>query len=398
MVFIYFAPVMQRIYIPILVSLVTVLFSCESKDNKEEVSTLIEAKRAEVAPDKRVALWDLRFENDSLKGETNQPEALKELIEELNSQQINFTDAVLRLPDAELGEKTKALVTISVANIRSEPKHSAELATQALMGTPLNVLKEDDGWFLVQTPDGYLSWVDRAGIHLMTEAELEHWFREPKVVITALTGYVWKSTDKSEMVSDLVAGDIMTIAEESKDQLKVNLPDGRQGWISSSDAQDWESWIASRNTTPEALITTAKQMMGTPYLWGGTSIKGVDCSGFTKTIFYLNGQIIPRDASQQINEGDLVDTDKNWDKLQVGDLLFFGVKETPEKKERVVHVGMWIGNGEFIHSRGLVRISSFDPENPNYDEYELGRYLRTKRIVNVPSEHILSVSELLTNN
>ena len=266
------------------------------------------------------------------------------------------------------------------------------------MGTPLNVLKEDDGWFLVQTPDGYLSWVDRAGIHLMTEEELERWFREPKVVFTSLIGYVWKTEDQSEMVSDLVAGDILTIAEETKDQLKVNLPDGRQGWISASDAEDWESWIASRNTSPEALITTAKQMMGTPYLWGGTSIKGVDCSGFTKTIYYLNGQIIPRDASQQINEGELVDADKNWDKLQVGDLLFFGVKGTPEKKERVVHVGMWIGNGEFIHSRGLVRISSFDPENPNYDEYELGRYLRTKRIVNVPSEHVLSVSELLTNN
>ncbi|PZX56834.1 SH3 domain-containing protein [Algoriphagus ratkowskyi] len=389
---------MKKIYIPIFVSLISASFSCNNKESSEEVSNLIEAKRAEVAPDKRVALWDLTFENDSLKGETNQPEALKALIESLNSKQIKYTDAVNRLPDAGLGEKTKGLVTISVANIRSNPKHSAELATQALMGTPLNVLKEDDGWYLVQTPDGYLSWVDRAGIHLMTEAELEHWFKEPKVVITALTGYVWKDEAKTEMVSDLVAGDILTIQSETKDQLKISLPDGREGFISADEAQEWNSWIASRNTNPETLISTAKQMMGAPYLWGGTSIKGVDCSGFTKTIFYLNGQIIPRDASQQINEGDLVDADKNWDKLQVGDLLFFGTKGTDEKKERVVHVGMWIGNGEFIHSRGLVRISSFDPENPNYDEYELNRYLRTKRIVNVPSENVLSVSELLTNN
>lgn len=387
---------MKRIYVPILALLTTALFSCDANRNTEEVSSLIEAKRAEVAPDKRVALWDLTFENDSLKGQTDQPEALGELIESLRSRQINFTDAVLRLPDSSLGDKTRALVTISVANIRSNPRHSAELATQALMGTPLNVLKEDGGWFLVQTPDGYLSWVDRAGIQLMTEAELEHWYRTPKVVFTSLVGHVWKGTDHTEMVSDLVAGDILTISGEAKDQFNVTLPDGREGWISADEAQEWESWIASRTTTPEALISTAKQMMGTPYLWGGTSIKGVDCSGFTKTIYYLNGQIIPRDASQQINEGELVDADKNWDKLQVGDLLFFGVKGTPEKKERVVHVGMWIGNGEFIHSRGLVRISSFDPNNPNYDEYELGRYLRTKRIVNVPSENVLSVSTLLT--
>lgn len=388
---------MKRIYIPIVVCLIAVLFSCKNSDNNEQVNKLIEGKRAEIAPDKRVALWDLDFEGDSLKGETDQPEALEDLIDELKSQQINFTDAVLRLPDASLGEKNKALVTISVANIRSHPKHSAELATQALMGTPLNVLKEDDGWFLVQTPDGYLSWVDRAGIHLMTEEELENWYKEPKIVFTSLIGYVWKSEAQQEMVSDLVAGDILTIQEETNDHFKVTLPDGRQGWISADEAQDWDSWISSRSTAPEKLISTAKQMMGTPYLWGGTSIKGVDCSGFTKTIYYLNGQIIPRDASQQINEGELVDADKNWDKLQVGDLLFFGVKGTEEKKERVVHVGMWIGNGEFIHSRGLVRISSFDPENPNYDEYELGRYLRTKRIANVPSENILSVSELLTN-
>ncbi|WP_425638866.1 NlpC/P60 family protein [Algoriphagus yeomjeoni] len=389
---------MQRIYIPIVVSLITVLISCENKNNNEEVNSLIEAKRAEVAPDKRVALWDLNFENDSLKGETDQPEELLSLIEELNSQQINFIDAVTRLPEAALGEKTKALVTISVANIRSNPKHSAELATQALMGTPLNVLKEDDGWFLVQTPDGYLSWVDRAGIHLMSEAELEQWFKEPKIVYTSLYGHVWDSPRQENMISDVVAGDILTFEGENHSYAEVSLPDGRLGYIPFAETMIWEDWIASRNTSPEALITTAKQMMGTPYLWGGTSIKGVDCSGFTKTIYYLNGQIIPRDASQQINEGELVDADKDWDRLQVGDLLFFGVKGTPEKKERVVHVGMWIGNGEFIHSRGLVRISSFDPTNPNYDEYELGRYLRTKRIINVPSEHVLSVSELLTNN
>lgn len=374
-----------------------VVFSCQSPNSGQEVTQLIEEFRSIYAPDKRVALWTLSFENDSLKGETNLSEAYQTLLDSLEKHEIKFTNAVNQLPDPALGDQIKALVTISVANIRSQPKHSAELATQALMGTPLNVLKEDDGWFLVQTPDQYLAWVDRAGIQLMTENELKAWFRAPKLVFTDLVGYVWKTEDGKEMVSDLVAGDLLTIENESPSHYFISLPDKRKGWVSKSQSELWESWIASRNTNPETLINTAKQMMGSPYLWGGTSIKGMDCSGFTKTIFYLNGQIIPRDASQQINEGELIDADKNWEKLQVGDLLFFGEKATNEKKERVVHVGMWIGNGEFIHSRGLVRISSFDPSHPNYDEYELNRYLRTKRIVNVPSENILSVANLLTN-
>jgi SH3-like domain-containing protein len=389
---------MKRIQLPILAFLLLVIYSCDQKDDSDLVNSSIESMRAEVAPDKRIALWDINFENDSLKGETNLPDALGELIDELNTKKVEFTNAVRVLPDSEIGTKSKGLITISVANIRSNPKHSAELATQALMGTPMNVLKKEGGWYLVQTPDSYLAWVDAAGIHLMTEEELEHWYREPKVVFTKLIGYVWKSTEDSEIVSDLVAGDILTIQEETKNQLKVSLPDGRSGWVKIDEVQDWQSWIASRSTSSENLISTAKQMMGTPYLWGGTSIKGVDCSGFTKTIYFLNGQIIPRDASQQVNEGELVDADKNWDKLEVGDLLFFGEKATEHNKERVVHVGMWIGNGEFIHSRGRVRISSFDPENPNYDEYELGRYLRTKRIINVPSEHVLSVSKLISTD
>ena len=85
---------------------------------------------------------------------------------------------------------------------------------------------------------------------------------------------------------------------------------------------------------------------------------------------------------------------KNWENLEVGDLLFFGSKATADSKERVVHVGMWIGNNSFIHSRGRVRISSFDPASPDYDEYELNRYLRTKRIIGKESKNIKNVEGL----
>ncbi|WP_186757778.1 C40 family peptidase [Echinicola salinicaeni] len=370
------------------------LWACQPEANND-LSPIIDQIKSEFAPDKRVALFNLAYEGDTLKGETNLPNALETLESKLDSMGLEYINEVKLLPDADLEGKTHGVVTISVANIRSAPKHSAELATQATMGTPLGVLKKAGSWYLVQTPDKYISWVDAAGIALMDEKEFQAWEDAEKVIFTGLLGYVYEDKSEQMMVSDLTAGNVLEVKANAQNHYEVQLPDGRSGYINKQSAAPFHSWLGTRELSDENLINTAKNMMGVPYLWGGTSIKGVDCSGFTKTIYYLNGQVIPRDASQQVHEGELVDTDKNWDNLRVGDLLFFGRKATDDRPERIVHVGMWIGDNSFIHSRGRVRISSFDPSSPNYDEYELGRYLRTKRIRQVPSENIISVDKVI---
>jgi gamma-D-glutamyl-L-lysine dipeptidyl-peptidase len=373
--------------------IVMLSFSCQEKHD-DRSADLIEEARKEFAPDKRVALFDIRMEGQTLEGETNLPQALENLKTRLEAEGIHVEDQVRILPDMEDG-KNFGLVTISVANIRSAPKHSAELATQATLGTPVNVLKKEDTWYLIQTPDQYISWVDAAGIELMDQNSLQNWNKAPKVIFTSLIGYVYTDESKKAMVSDLTAGNVLELVKETKNFYEVKLPDGRKGVIEKELSESLESWIASRETSHANLVSTAKNMMGVPYLWGGTSIKGVDCSGFTKTIFFLNGQIIPRDASQQIHEGEEVDRDKNWENLEIGDLLFFGKPATDSSPERIIHVGMWIGNNEFIHSRGRVRISSFDPESEHYDEYELNRYLRTKRVVGKQSQNILAVEKFI---
>lgn len=376
----------------LMLVLTTLMPSCKQEDRPVAI---IDHFRTLHAPDKRVALFDIQWENGKLTGETNLPEALKQLEDSLAAADIQYQTEVAVLPDASLSGFHHGVVTLSVANLRSQPKHSAELATQATLGTPVAVLKENDGWYLIQTPDKYLSWVDAAGIALMDTQALNDWYASKKAVFLPLTGHVYGNPNEESLVSDLVAGNILEILQEGPDYTEVKLPDGRAGFVNSQLLAPYEEWIATRNTSASNLIATAKSMMGSPYLWGGTSIKGTDCSGFTKTIFFLNGQIIPRDASQQILEGEEVDRDKNWENLQVGDLLFFGVPATADSRERVVHVGMWIGNNSFIHSRGRVRISSFDPNSDYYDEYELNRYLRTKRIVGQDSKNVLAVNEII---
>lgn len=371
------------------------LFACQAENNSEDIDTIISEVKESHAPDKRVALFDVQWEDGQLSGETNLPPAHDELVRKLISKNISFTDSIQLLPDPKLGTKHLALVTNSVANIRSAPKHSAELATQALMGTPLNVLKSQGSWYLVQTPDKYLSWVDAAAIVLVDQNTMDEWLQKEKIVVTEMISTVYENDNFEQIVSDITAGNILELVGYENGNYQVILPDQRKGIIQGNHAVTYEVWKNSRSTNDTNLIQTARKMMGAPYLWGGTSPKGVDCSGFTKTIYFLNGMIIPRDASQQIKEGELIDNDKNWDNLQVGDLLFFGVPATETSKERVVHVGMWIGDGKFIHSRGRVRISSFDPADEHFDAPELARYLRTKRIRNQPSENILTVDQVL---
>ncbi|MFD0799677.1 NlpC/P60 family protein [Maribacter chungangensis] len=369
-----------------IVLVLMIFVGCKTETPTENAAQhYIDELQKEVAPDKRVAVFkieaQLNAEGYILKGETDKPNALQRLRDSLVANNISFTDSVTLLPTAELGDTTRAIINISVANLRSNPKHSAELATQATLGTPVKVLKKEGDWYYIQTPDNYLAWVDDGGITLFTEQTIQNWESADKVIYTKTYGHAYKGPDRKEIVSDLVAGNVLEVLKYADKFYIVRFPDGRQAYVFREASETYKDWLAKLNNTPEALVQTSKRFMGVPYLWGGTSTKGMDCSGFTKTIYFLNGMIIPRDASQQVHTGKPIDDTGNFDVLEPGDLLFFGTEATDETKEKVVHVGMWIGNNEFIHASDMVRVSSVDKEADNYDAYNVNRYLRTKRIL-----------------
>ncbi|MBK7499058.1 MAG: C40 family peptidase [Ignavibacteriales bacterium] len=374
-------------FILVLFILITLYTNTKAQDEMEKIKSIVNDVKEKFTPDKRTAVFNfeaLESENKIIiKGETNINEAYSEFAKMMNDADIKFDNQIEMLPSEKLGEKKFGVINLSVANIRSKPDHPAELATQSILGTPIKVLKKgEDGYYLVQTPDNYISWLDDDGFTFMTEDNWKEWISSPKIIYTKEYGFSYSEADvNSQTVSDLVAGNLLKIMGEDSDFYLVNYPDGRVAYIKKDEAKLFNDWYNALNPNGETILKTAYRFMGIPYLWGGTSTKGMDCSGFTKTVYYLNGIVLQRDASQQVNTGELVDTKDGWQNLQAGDLLFFGRKADENRKERITHVAIYIGDGDFIHAAGRVKINSFNPEKAYYSDYRKSGFIRAKRIL-----------------
>jgi hypothetical protein len=370
-----------------LVILVNFFTNTKAQDEMDKVNSIIQTVKEKFAPDKRVAVFNLEAtesdKNIIIKGETTLTDAKSEFIKLMKESNLKFEDQIEMLPSEKLGEKKFGVINLSVANIRSKPDHPAELATQSILGTPIKILKKgEDGYYLIQTPDNYVAWLDDDGFTFMTEDQLNGWKSSPKIIYTKEFGFSYSEADvNSQTVSDLVAGNLLKIMGEDSDYYLVNYPDGRVAYIKKDEAKLFNDWYSSLNPNGEAILKTAYRFIGIPYLWGGTSAKGMDCSGFTKTVYYLNGIVLQRDASQQVNNGELVDTKDGWQNLQSGDLLFFGRKASGDKKEKITHVAIYIGDGDFIHAAGRVKINSFNPGKTYYSDYRKSGFIRAKRIL-----------------
>ena len=368
------------------------LLSCVSTDEKEhkalnQIRQTGEFVGKQYIPDKRVGVFEVDYELTgkqlAVKGATTSPEAKTQLFDELAKAAYTIQDSLRLLPDTEkLGDKTYGIVNLSVCNLRNKDDFSSEMVTQGLLGMPVRLL-DHTGWYRIQTPDNYIAWVHRAGIVPMTKEEYSAWNKAKKIIVTNHYGFTFeKPRINAQSVSDVVSGDRLKWEGTEGAYYKVSYPDGRIAYISCLISKPESEWRKDLKQDAESIIATAKTLLGIPYLWAGTSAKGMDCSGYVRTVLYLHDIIMPRDASQQAYVGEHIDIAPEFANLQPGDLLFFGRKATPEYKERVVHVAIYIGNKKFIHAQGDVRINSFDPADTNYDEYNLNRLLFATRFLN----------------
>lgn len=250
---------------------------------------------------------------------------------------------------------------VSALSLRALPSHSAEMETQVTLGAPLRVDSVSGDWVRVMTADGVACYAPLKSIVMKDSADMARWRRSPRVIVTALEPLsIIADTLRSgaaDVVSDVT---LCSVLEGSilpgASYVSLLFPDGRHGFLPSWAVEDFESW-SRRTHTPDEILMAARSMTGVPYLWGGTTSKAVDCSGFTQTCFFFAGSLIPRNSRGQAAAGMPVNIDGS---LQPCDLLFFGEGDG----ERITHVGISTGGSRFIHSSGLVFESSFDPADP----------------------------------
>lgn len=309
-----------------------------------------------------------------LNGELDNASLKEALISKLTEEGFKIQDSIRILP-FDVPENY-ALVELSVTTIRSGPSHTSSMLSQALMGTPVRALKKEEGWVYIQTPDRYLGWCEAGSIHFMNDKEWSEWKDAKRIMVTERSSAI-KDPDDSGIVRDLVAGNILVVKEETSEGVAVETPDGKIGVVVADQVVPFESSVFKLPVDVDDVKAVALDLLGTPYLWGGTSVRALDCSGFTKTVYQLHGVILARDASLQVRHGEKVAVNGGWQSFETGDLLFFSPR--PDS-ERITHVGIYLGNSEFIHEAGRVRINSLDSTKTHFSKYRARTLKQIRRV------------------
>ena len=361
--------------------MIFLLFACSDNSRiLKQFETFQNQAQERFAPDRSTAVLHFQLERHSgkwfLKGETTERQAHDFLIQKLDSLLgEGFTDSSVVLPDPSLGDSVFALVAVSTANIRRQPRHAAELLDQSITGRVLKLLKRQGSWYFIQTDYGYLGWMTKTSFVRTDSAGVQRWLKGPLWRFVVPVDRIFtQATTESVPVCDAVLNSVVKRVKKQGRWSLVELPDGRRGYVLSKHLAP----LAVNNpqkVKAEQILDVAYQLMGIPYLWGGNSAKGCDCSGFTQTVFKANGIQLPRDARQQALIGKEIIPAADFSNVEPGDLLFFG------KGRRITHVALSVGGYRFIHQDSEVRLTSLDEHDPDFSAYRKRTFKKVIRIL-----------------
>lgn len=254
----------------------------------------------------------------------------------------------------------KGIVTASIVPVRAHPSEISEMVTQLLFGEPITIQDQKDGWLLVKSSlDDYEGWIDgKSSYQVLPDHDKAGLLGEGSMLVDAISAK----------------------AENESDHLPVHLVKGSilpgftgEGFKVGENTYSFMGSVCDIPVKPDLSLIQkhALSYINVPYLWGGRTPFGIDCSGFVQQVFRFCGSFIPRDADQQVQKGEEVSF---LHEVLPGDLAFFD-----NSAGNIIHVGILLGENQIIHASGCVRIDTID--HLGIFRKETGKYTHNLRIV-----------------
>ena len=245
------------------------------------------------------------------------------------------------------------IANLSIVPVRIEAKEQSEQVTQILFGETFEIIERRKSWYHIKTQlDNYEGWIDTKLVRRIKEKEFEQINNSKKHISNDIVSIITKYEDKTILL--IPAGS--TFPNFNNTDLTFKIVE--------------DKYELNQNITKltedirKNIISTAIKYINAPYLWGGRTHFGIDCSGFSQIAYKICGINIPRDASQQVTKGRTINM---IEEAKPGDLAFFDNDEG-----NIIHVGIIMGNNKIIHASGKVRIDKIDHQgifNEETNEY-----------------------------
>jgi cell wall-associated NlpC family hydrolase len=326
--------------------------------------------RSEIGNDDRLFAFDVRAVPSDrgvveLHGHIEFPETRRALTKYLSALGFLVEDRLIALPAEDLGERIFGLVKVSHSLGYDRPSGRRRVETDCLLGEPLYLLRETSGQLLVHSGEGYLSYVDSADVLRVDGAEFARYVRGTSV----------RMVSDHRLPSGLTAPAGARLKWISADGQTVNaeLPTGETVELPAKACE-----VRGEPTARlDAIIENSRRLLGTPYLWGGRTSEGVDCSGLVQIGYATAGLHLPRDSYQQFYVGRLSATRWHTAGLRRGDTLYFLGNDG-----KIRHTGIYLGNDRYLHAvEPVVRINSFNPQHEDYEPRRHASFAFAKRLL-----------------